>query len=168
LLDYGRPTRSELVEGKVQDVINQALRTCGRIADKNRITLATDFDPNVPNVRIDRKKLLQVFQNLIENAIQFSPPEGEVELRVGRATDELGDWVTVSVIDSGSGFDGAEIDRIFEPFYTRRRGGTGLGLSIVQRLVDEHHGRIQASNRPEGGAQVVVYLPAHPAHPPRG
>ena len=166
LLDYGRPTRPELVEGQVQDVINQALRTCGRIADKNRITLTPDFATEVPNVRIDRKKLLQVFQNLIENAIQFSPPEGEVGLRVGAATDELGDWVTVSVIDSGPGFADAEIGRIFEPFYTRRRGGTGLGLSIVQRLVDEHHGRIQASNRPGGGAQVVVFLPALPTTRP--
>jgi PAS domain S-box-containing protein len=163
LLDYGRPTRPELVEGRVQDVINQALRTCGRIADRSGVTLAVDVEPDVPNVRIDRKKLLQVFQNLIENAIQFSPAGGQVELRVGVAADEFGDWVTVSVVDSGKGFAAAEIDRIFEPFYTRRRGGTGLGLSIVQRLVDEHEGRIHASNRPEGGAQVVVCLPAHPS-----
>ncbi|MFN2443796.1 MAG: ATP-binding protein [Thermoanaerobaculia bacterium] len=165
LLDYGRPTKPELVEAKVQDVIHQALRTCGRIADKNHVRLVTEFTPDLPHVRIDRKKLLQVFQNLIENAIQFSPPEGEVTLKTDLSADEQGEWVTVTVIDSGPGFSAGEIDRIFEPFYTRRRGGTGLGLSIVQRLVDEHHGRIRASNRPEGGAQVVVLLPAHP---PRG
>ncbi|HEX6862507.1 MAG TPA: sensor histidine kinase, partial [Thermoanaerobaculia bacterium] len=69
-------------------------------------------------------------------------------------------WVRCAVMDSGPGFLEEDLPRIFEPFFTRRRGGTGLGLSIVQRVMEEQHARIVAANRPEGGAVVTVDFPA--------
>ncbi|HSN68471.1 MAG TPA: ATP-binding protein, partial [Thermoanaerobaculia bacterium] len=63
------------------------------------------------------------------------------------------------VLDEGAGFNPREIHQVFEPFFSRRRGGTGLGLSIVPRLVEQHGGRVAASNRPGGGAGVSVLFP---------
>ncbi len=104
---------------------------------------------------MDAGRLAQVFQNLIENAVQHSPAGGRVRV-VAELTKTA---AIVSVLDSGPGFRPQDIARIFDPFFSQRRGGTGLGLSIVQRIVEQHGGRIEAGNRPEGGASVSVILP---------
>ena len=70
-----------------------------------------------------------------------------------------GRWARIAVEDRGTGFRQDDLLRVFEPFFTRRRGGTGLGLSVVQRIVDEHGGTVVASNRQGGGASMVVTLP---------
>jgi signal transduction histidine kinase len=159
LLDYGKPASLEFNAGSVAEIVNQAVRACSRIAERYRVAIVNRVSSELPPVPMDRKKLVQVFQNLLENGIQFSRAEGAVEIDAGEIERSGTGWVAVHVSDSGPGFPAADLERIFEPFFTRRRGGTGLGLSIVQRIVDEHGGRIEAGNRPEGGARMTVLLP---------
>jgi signal transduction histidine kinase len=101
-----------------------------------------------------------VLQNLIENGVHFSPPGGRVRVGVEEAGDADGPAVLCRVHDSGAGFDPADLRRLFEPFFTRRRGGTGLGLSIVKRIVYDHGGEVSAENHEDGGAVVTVRLRA--------
>jgi signal transduction histidine kinase len=110
---------------------------------------------------MDRPRLLQVFENLLRNAIQHSATGSIVEVQAVRE----GDRVAIRVEDRGPGFRDEDLPRVFEPFFTRRRGGTGLGLSLVQRIVDDHHGQIEARNREGGGASVRVALSAGPGTP---
>ncbi|HUP64300.1 MAG TPA: ATP-binding protein [Thermoanaerobaculia bacterium] len=159
LLDYGKPASLEFHEGSLSEVVEQAVRVCAKTGERNRIEIVNRVPRDLPPVPMDRRKLLQVFQNLIDNAIQFSKPEGGVEVHAATIERSGADWVAVSVADSGPGFPEGDLPRIFEPFFTKRRGGTGLGLSIVQRIVDEHGGRIEATNRAEGGALMTVFLP---------
>ena len=112
----------------------------------------------LPAVYADRQRVVQVFQNLVQNAIQHSPPGSRVNIAAGAAPEGRAIWCAVR--DAGPGFAPEDLRRLFEPFYSRRQGGTGLGLSIAQRIVEQHGGRIEAHNHPEGGAVVTVTLPA--------
>jgi PAS domain S-box-containing protein len=167
LLDYGRPTKTEFTDGALSEVAALAARACERTAEAARVRLRFDVPDSLPLVSMDRLKLVQVFQNLLDNAIQFSPPDSEVEMRAEIAERAGATHLAVSILDRGRGFHEGDLPRIFEPFFTRRRGGTGLGLSIVQRIVDEHHGRLEAANRDGGGAHMTVLLPvcSRPGNP---
>jgi len=110
-------------------------------------------------VRMDPERLEIVFRNLLENAIQHSPPRGVVAVEVTTRRDPEKAWIECRLKDSGPGFRPDALGRVFEPFFTLRKGGTGLGLAIVQRIVEEHGGKISVGNRPQGGAVVTIRLP---------
>ena len=157
LLDYGKTWTIELKEGAIADVIAEAIKGCRPVADTATISLQTQIEP-VPAILMDASRLTRAFENLITNAVQHSPPGGHILLTVQRD----GGFAVCSVRDFGSGFAEADLSKVFQPFFTKRRGGTGLGLSIVQRIVDEHGGIIRAENAEGGGAIVTVRLPTYP------
>jgi signal transduction histidine kinase len=109
---------------------------------------------------MDRGRLVQVFENLVDNALRHSSPGATVHLAAERELRDGRAWVACTVRDEGPGFADADLPHLFEPFYTRRAGGTGLGLSIVERIVRDHGGEVRAANAPGGGGLVTVWLPA--------
>jgi len=160
LLDYGKPTSLEFSEGAIAEVVAEAVQGCRALAEGAKVAIANAVDGGFPRVRMDRRRLLQVFQNLLDNAVRHAPPRSAVIVEAERTRVDGEAWIDCRVRDEGPGFRAEDLPHIFEPFFTRRRGGTGLGLSIVQRIVEDHGGRIFAANRPEGGAVVTVRLPA--------
>jgi PAS domain S-box-containing protein len=159
LLEYGKPARLELAEGSVEEVIGEAMGACRALAERAGVELVNGVGRGLPAVRMERARLVQVFRNLIENAVQFSPRGGAVRVGAERAGREGGWCVECTVEDTGPGIAPGDLPRLFEPFFTRRRGGTGLGLSIVQRIVEEHGGTLTAANRPSRGAVMKVAIP---------
>jgi len=162
LLEYGKPPRVDLVPGDPTQGIQQALLYCQPLADRRGVTLRHRRTGAAPRVAQDPSRLLQLLQNLLENAVQHSPAGAEVLILSGPQELEGVRWAEVRIEDGGPGFRSDDLARIFDPFFTRRQGGTGLGLAIVQRIVEEHGGRIEATNRPGGGALLTVRLPALP------
>jgi signal transduction histidine kinase len=160
LLDYGRPIAAELASEVLPAVVAEALQSCASHSARAGVALEMEPVPDGVAVRMDRPRLRQVFQNLVQNAVEHTPPGGRVLVRVQCETHDGQPGVRCSVHDSGPGFAPADLARVFEPFFTRRRGGTGLGLSIVQRIVEQHSGRAWAANHPEGGGLVSIWLPA--------
>jgi len=128
------------------------------------ITVQVDVAPDAAACNADPAKLHDVFRNLLENAVNYSPDDARIDITVTRSSDA----VIVEVHDRGPGIPETELPRIFERFYRvdrsrtrdpRDPGGTGLGLSIVRHLVELHGGRVSARNRDGGGASVTVELP---------
>ncbi len=118
---------------------------------------------------VDPDRLRQVVQNLLHNAVRFTPAGGQVTVIVKEETVDQDRWVTVEVEDGGPGIPAEDLSRIFEPFYrvdpsrSRASGGTGMGLAVVKLLVEVHGGSVRAENRPAGGSRFIVQLPASPA-----
>jgi signal transduction histidine kinase len=159
LMEYGKPLNRELTPGPVGDILSEALRHNEVLAATNGVRLVGRIPGTLPPVRLDHDRLLRVFQNLLENAIQHSRPSDEVVLETRMPGTNGKRWIECLVADSGPGFPVDDLPHVFEPFFTRRRGGTGLGLSIVQQIAHEHGGDIVAANRPAGGALMTVRLP---------
>jgi len=159
LLEYGKPFRGELFVVSLEEIIARCVRACLPTADVANVTIQSDFSPLLPKVKIDRRRLSKVFVNLIENAIQHSPTAGVVKIEAGRVSDGNNEWVQCLVKDSGSGIAAEDLPRLFEPFFSKRRGGTGLGLAIAHRIMQEHGGKLVATNNPEGGACMIASFP---------
>ena len=160
LLDFGRPSRPDFSLCRMEEIAEAAVSACATLARRKTVDLVWPRGPAVPPVLADRARVSQVLQNLIENAVHFSPQGGRVHVALQAKRDGEDEWVECSVRDSGPGFDPSDLPRLFEPFFTRRRGGTGLGLSIVKRIVYDHGGEVAAENHAEGGAVVRVRLRA--------
>jgi PAS domain S-box-containing protein len=119
-----------------------------------------DLDPTLAEIEADRGRVRQILGNLITNAIEAltGVEDGRVEIATRLQRGETAQAI-ISVSDNGPGFRKEILGRLFDPYVTGKPRGTGLGLAIVKRIVEEHGGRIEAENRPEGGARIVVSLP---------
>lgn len=150
----------ELVD--VDEVIEQSARTIFEMAtEKNiRVTIPEKTSASVM-IETDRDKLQQIVINLLSNAINYTPVDGKVEVKLIEQEAE----VIIEVTDNGIGIPAKDIDRVFERFYrvdkarSRHSGGTGLGLSIVKHLVENCGGRIEVESQEEVGSTFRVTLP---------
>ena len=146
------------VNGVVQRVLALRKASCR----SKLIEVVRHYDQHLPRIHIDPILLHQVFLNIVMNAEQAvtatrGPGRIEVTTRLGADSG----WVIASIRDTGAGIEDDTLPRIFEPFYTTREvgQGTGLGLALAYGIVQEHGGRIAASNHAEGGAVFTVELP---------
>jgi two-component system sensor histidine kinase KdpD len=141
----------------LEEVVGSALhRLRSQIAGR---TVRTSIPESLPLVVIDGVLMEQVFINLIENALKYTPKESAIEI----LAFPMDQSVKVEVRDSGAGFREGEEHRIFDKFFRGRSDttrGAGLGLAICQAIVEAHGGTIEARNRSEGGAVICFTVPA--------
>jgi PAS domain S-box-containing protein len=128
-------------------------------ADEKGVRLRCESDPGLPPVEADRGRLLQVFSNLLGNALRFTPPGGTVTLRAAPGDG----FVRFSVSDTGSGITAEHLDHVFDRFWRahrEERGGLGLGLAIARGIVEAHGGRIWAESVVGEGSTFHFTIPA--------
>lgn len=152
---------TELVD--INRVITYSLEACRPHADSKEITITTELAAELPHVSGDSSQLQQVFINLIDNAIKYTPNGGTVHI-VSEPKNQK--QIVVHVRDTGIGIAQKHLSRIFERFYrvdkgrSREMGGTGLGLAIVKHIVEKHHGMITVKSEVGEGSTFTVILPA--------
>lgn len=162
LLVYGKPTDPALQPGNAAGAVRNAAAACAALAATAGVHIMIDATDPLPSVVMDPGRLIQVFVNLITNAVQHSPPGAEVRIAITGRIRAGHRVVECEVADSGPGFPPDLLPHLFHPFASRRPGGTGLGLAIARRLVEQQRGAITAENATGGGALVRVILPEEP------
>jgi two-component system phosphate regulon sensor histidine kinase PhoR len=124
------------------------------------------FDRGAPAVRSDPERLRRILENLVDNAVKYTPEGGEVAVTIAGGPDGS---ARIEVADNGPGIAAEHLPRIFERFYrvdkarSRELGGTGLGLSIVRHLAESMGASVTVQSEPGKGSRFTVSLPAGPA-----
>jgi len=155
-LEFARPLELQPQKAELAEVIDRAIAQIERGQPRHDVTIYRNYSPDVPPFVFDAELMERVFYNLLLNAAQATPGGGEVTVK----TRLVGDSVEVSVIDRGSGIEPAQVENIFNPFFTTKKTGVGLGLAIVSKIVDLHGGKISVESQPGKGSIFRIFLPA--------
>ncbi len=165
LLRYARPVNIQRSQIALGDLLERALGLVNTGAKSIRMELKMQVHEG--RLWGDANLLRQVFDNLIDNAVQAMGAGGSLTICVRPLTEDGTDGLAVDIIDTGEGMDTQVRSRALDPFFTTRPSGTGLGLAIVDRIVDAHGGRLAIDSRAGEGTTVTVFLPhGSPSEPP--
>jgi len=144
----------------LKEVITWSVDDLAPLCERRDITVSTDIPPDLPRISGDAESLIRVMINIIGNATKYTPAGGKISIRA--AYDDY--YVTVSIADTGMGIPAEKLPLIFEPFY-RARGkeerhrGSGLGLTFCKKIMDAHHGRIEATSKLGAGTTFILTFP---------
>ncbi|MFQ5829158.1 MAG: nitrogen regulation protein NR(II) [Candidatus Methylomirabilia bacterium] len=169
LLDLGRPVRLRPRPLNLHQILERVTLLSEDLAAGCRVSIVRRYDPSLPPILGDEDRLVQVFTNVVRNAIEAMPGGGHltVTTRLSRnplfSKVDLGtgmrSMVEVQVADEGEGIPESVREKIFDPFFTTKQKGLGLGLALCHRIMEEHKGAIQVDSYPGGGTTVSCFLP---------
>ncbi len=148
-------------EVNLSEYLREILRDWGTRMQAKQLRLVCEVAPDLPTVEADENRLQEVIYNLLDNAVKYSRPGGQITVRAAQNNDRM----RVSVSDEGVGIQADDLPRIFERFYrvdkarSRELGGTGLGLSIVKHIAQLHGGTVEAQSELGKGTTISVILP---------
>jgi signal transduction histidine kinase len=157
------PSSAPNVPVSLQGVLQSVVALQRSRSSVNNIRIDLEIDSSLPSIAGDQNRLIQLFTNLIQNAVDASPQNSRVLVR---ATEDHTN-VTVDVVDEGNGIADAILERMFEPFLTTKSTGMGLGLSISREIAEAHKARLILENRQDhpGAAAQVVFSSAVSSKP---
>jgi len=155
LLNYARTPQPEFARTDLNQLLDQIISFAANHTDMHGVRISKQFLDELPALSIDGDQIRQVAINLILNAGAAMAEGGQLTVKTAQ---EDGDAV-ITFADTGSGIDEADLERIFEPFYTTKDRGTGLGLAITRQIIEQHQGSILMASRLNHGTTVTIRLP---------
>ncbi|MBN1419265.1 MAG: response regulator [Planctomycetes bacterium] len=156
LLDFTSPAPPRKERTALADVAEGTLRVLARELESANVRVVRAFDPSVPQIDIDPVHLKQILSNLIQNAVQAMPDGGTLTLRTGRENGS----VLIAVEDTGVGIPEADLESVFDPFWSSHTGGTGLGLAVSQKLARDNGGDLAIASEEGQGTTCRILFPA--------
>ncbi len=169
LLDLGRPVTLRAVPLNVHQLLERVTLMSEELAAQGGVEIVRRYDPSLPPILADEDCIVQVFHNLVRNAIEAMPKGGRLTVVTRLSMDplfakvDLGhglrSMAEVQVIDQGEGIPASTRAKLFTPFFTTKDRGLGLGLALCHRILEEHKGAIQITSEPNKGTSVSCFLP---------
>lgn len=154
-LKFARPASGGNTATDLVSVIQGVNHVLSHLAKQHNVRVELNFAENVPAIACPEDTLRQIVFNLVLNAIEATPPNGQVHINV----EHDANWLVAAVYDDGTGISDDLKERIFEPFVTGKAAGTGLGLYVVRRNLEELGGTIKCQSEPAGGTCFTIKLP---------
>lgn len=156
-LDFARPRETRLQRLNLSEALHSSLKQMETFASGKNVAINDTIDDNV-TVMADREKIHQVVLNILLNAFDVSPTHSSIDVTLARRNDGR---ALMTIRDYGTGIESAELEKIFEPFYTTKSSGTGLGLAVVKAIIENHNGEIHIDSTPGEGSTVAITLPLY-------
>ncbi len=158
LLECARPRAPQFSQQNLHHIIEHTIELLHNQADTKQVEISLCMNADTPLLYCDRDHIIQVFLNLIMNAVQHVERGGHIELLTRHQADALETLIS----DDGAGISDNDKVKVFEPFFTQRQDGIGLGLTVVQQIILAHNGKIFVTDSDYGGACFHVLLPITP------
>jgi signal transduction histidine kinase len=161
LLSFSAPAKLDMKLQDLNERVEHSLYLVRHEMRKRHVTSKLELGQSLPHLQLDKNKIEQALVNLCMNAIEAMPESGTLIFKTRANQLETGvTEVILEVEDSGPGIPEEDLEKVFDPFFTRKQvgKGTGLGLTIIRQIIDMHDGSIRMSNRPEGGAKATIIL----------
>jgi signal transduction histidine kinase len=155
LLNFARPQPPQIRPAKIEEIIESVVQLTAHEARQLDIELNAELAVGLPTVECDGEQIRQVLLNLILNALQANSKGGRVMVSARQQCNQM----LLQVVDEGCGIEEADLEKIFDPFYTTKEGGTGLGLAISYQIVAQHGGSITAKKNAGRGMTFDLVLP---------
>jgi len=150
---YARMPGPQLAATAIDGLVSEVVALYRDV--KPGVAIHTDLAPEIGEIWVDPEQLRRVLINLLDNALEATEPPGEVAVRAERRGERL----ILEVADAGSGIAAEDREKLFLPFFSRKKRGTGMGLAIVHRIVSDHNGAIRVSENLPQGAIFTIELP---------
>jgi signal transduction histidine kinase/DNA-binding response OmpR family regulator len=159
-LSFARPSKPIVKEENINEVITSTLPLVEVSTMKKRIEIITNLDPNLPKVKIDFKQIQQVLLNILTNAVDAIEKSGWIKIKSYLEIENEIPYIVVSISDNGCGIPREDLNKIFEPFFTKKSDGTGLGLAICKQVMANHDGKIEVESEVNHGTTFYLKFKA--------
>jgi len=157
LLEFSRQNPPQKAYTDINEIIRQTLQLLEHQAAFHNIRVTRKLGESLPQIKVDKDKVKQVFWNLMINAAEAMPNGGTLTIASQLSEDEK--YIEVIFTDTGVGIPAEYLNKLFDPFFTTKGSGTGLGLAVSYGIIEQHQGKIEVRSEPGKGSVFTVRLP---------
>jgi len=151
-LEFSRKSKQDYNFYFVNDIILKAINITRGNANKKNVSFMLDLEKNLPEIKVNETKLIQVFVNVISNSIEASEKNSKIYINTFQGYQKI----NVEIIDEGFGITDEKSNELFNDFYTSKAGGTGLGLSVCKTILEEHEAKFELKNNTTKGTIFTI------------